>query len=323
MPANAPRRRILVIKHGALGDFVLATGPFTAIRAHHLGDSVTLLTTPPFADFARLSSLFDEVWTDTRPGPFALGAWLDLIRRLRQGDFARVYDLQTSDRSSLYFRFFGRPKPEWSGIARGCSHPHTNPNRTRMHTVDRQADQLRVAGIQHVPHPDLTWANTDISGLGLPKRYALLVPGGSAHRPGKRWPPARYAELASRFAARGLTPVAVGGAEDRGLTHVAAGAGGQDLAGQTSLAELVEIARGAEFAVGNDSGPMHVAATVARRAVVLFSHESDPALCAPRGPEVRIVRKPRLADVTVDEVADIALIGQDLLMKSSPAGGGG
>ncbi len=312
MPTPIGRRRILVIKHGALGDFVLATGPFTAIRAHHLADSVTLLTTPPFADFARLSSLFDEVWTDTRPGPFQVGAWLDLIHRLRGGGFARVYDLQTSDRSSLYFRFFARPKPEWSGIAPGASHRHTNPNRTRMHTIDRQADQLRAAGIDHTPHPDLSWSRTDISGLGLPKRYALLVPGGSAHRPAKRWPAAKYAELASRLAARGLTPVAVGGAEDRAVTHGAVAAGGQDLAGQTSLAELVEIARGAELAVGNDSGPMHVAATVGCRAVVLFSHESDPALCAPRGPEVRILRKPKLADLSVDEVAEVALKGQDL-----------
>ena len=50
-------RRILVIKHGALGDFVLATGPFTAIRAHHLGDNVTLLTTPPYVELARQSRL--------------------------------------------------------------------------------------------------------------------------------------------------------------------------------------------------------------------------------------------------------------------------
>ncbi|MBM4438468.1 MAG: ADP-heptose--LPS heptosyltransferase, partial [Actinobacteria bacterium] len=155
--------RILVIKHGALGDFVLATGPFTAIRAHHLGDNVTLLTTPPFVDFARQSRLFDRVWVDPRPGVLQVGKWWSLLHRLREEPFARVYDLQTSTRSSFYFRLLARPKPQWSGIAKGASHRHDNPERARMHAVDRQAEQLRVAGIAHVPHPDLSWAKADIS----------------------------------------------------------------------------------------------------------------------------------------------------------------
>jgi hypothetical protein len=39
--------------------------------------------------------------------------------------------------------------------------------------------------------------------------------------------------------------------------------------------------------------------------VVLFSAASDPALCAPRGPapeSVAVLRRPRLADLPVDEV---------------------
>ena len=201
MTAPVPlHRRILVIKHGALGDFVLATGPFMAIRARHLADTVVLLTAPELADFARLSRLFDEVWTDPRPGPFAPGEWLRIVRLLRQG-FDRVYDLQTSDRSGWYFRLMGRPRPEWSGIARGCSHRHDNPDRVRMHTVDRQAEQLAIAGIPHVPHPDLSWAEADVSRFGLLRPYALLAPGGSAHRQAKRWPAANYAALAGRLAA--------------------------------------------------------------------------------------------------------------------------
>ena len=52
------RRRILVIKHGALGDFVLATGPFAAIRAHHPDEWIVLLTTAPYAALAETSPIF-------------------------------------------------------------------------------------------------------------------------------------------------------------------------------------------------------------------------------------------------------------------------
>ena len=59
--------RILVIKLGALGDFAQAFGPFAAIRAHHPGAEITLLTTPPFAPLARQAPWFDQVWENGRP----------------------------------------------------------------------------------------------------------------------------------------------------------------------------------------------------------------------------------------------------------------
>ena len=70
----AERRRVLVIKHGALGDFVQALGPFQAIRAFHLADSVVLLTGSRFAEVAATCGYFDEVWIDDRPPPWRLGA---------------------------------------------------------------------------------------------------------------------------------------------------------------------------------------------------------------------------------------------------------
>ena len=77
--------RILVIKLGALGDFVLATGPFAAIRAAHAEENIVLLTTAPFAEFARASGYFDEVWIDERPSRINLIAIQRLRRKLRRG----------------------------------------------------------------------------------------------------------------------------------------------------------------------------------------------------------------------------------------------
>ncbi|MEP4859086.1 MAG: ADP-heptose--LPS heptosyltransferase, partial [Alphaproteobacteria bacterium] len=126
----SPRRNILVIKLSALGDFVQALGPMQAIRAHHPGARVDLLTTPPFEDLATASGLFDHVIARPRMKWHQIGALRALRRDLIQGEYARVYDLQTSDRSSFYFRLFpAKGKPEWSGIARSCSHPHPNPHR--------------------------------------------------------------------------------------------------------------------------------------------------------------------------------------------------
>ena len=79
---------------------------------------------------------------------------LSVVHESNDGAFVRVYDLQTSDRSSFYFRLFRRPKPEWSGIAAGCSLRHTNSQRDSLHTIERQREQLAMAGIDAVPLPN-------------------------------------------------------------------------------------------------------------------------------------------------------------------------
>ena len=298
--------RILVIKLGALGDFVLATGPFAAIRAAHSEENIVLLTTAPYEEFAIASGYFDEVWVDERPSRINLVAIQRLRRRLRRGKFYRVYDLQTSNRSSWYFRLMrGFLRPQWSGIAFGCSHPHTNRARNRMHTIERQADQLAVTGITRTPFPDLSWAIADLTRFDLPDRFALLIPGGAAHRPGKRWPADRYRELAVNLVKIGVLPVIVGGPDEIALAaEIADGSGAKSLAGETSFVEIAALARAAAGAIGNDTGPMHIAAISGCPSVVLFSGESDPAITAPRGDDVQILRREKLADLPVSEVAE-------------------
>ncbi len=77
---------------------------------------------------------------------------------------------------------------------------------------------------------------------------------------------------------------------------------GRDLAGPTSHAEVAVLARGAAGALGNDTGPMHLIAAAGCPSLVLFSDASDPALCAQRGPAVRILRRPELARLGVEAV---------------------
>lgn len=291
--------RILVIRLGALGDFVLSFGPFAAIRAHHPGARITLLTTPPFAELARRSPWFDEVRSEGRPGWREPGALLALARLLRSG-FDRVYDLQTSGRSSRYRLLVGR-RAEWSGIARGASHPHANPDRDRLHTLERQREQLAMAGITHFPPPALDWLEADLSAFALPGRFGLLIPGASPLRPGKRWPAERYAELA---AASDIPVAIIGGPAERGIAAAirAAAPAALDLTGRTSLFEIAAIARRAAWAVGNDTGPTHLAAIAGCPTLALFGAESDPALCAPRGPAVRVLRQLPLADLPLARV---------------------
>ncbi len=307
--SGAPADKILVIRHGALGEFVLSTGAFKAIRDHHSGAEITLLTGSPYVAFARASGWFDAIWVDDRPSLFRFWKWVDLRNRFRAAGFDRVYDLQTSDRTNLYFHFFqhGR-EPEWSGTATGCSHPHDNPDRHRLHPIERQAEQLALAGIDASCLPDVSWARGNVGRFGLPADYIVLVAGGSAHRPTKRWPADGYGAIAARADAAGITPVLVGAAAERDLLRaVAAGSPNTvDLGGRTDLVDLVELGRGARQAIGNDTGPMHLIAATGCPSLVLFSKHSSPRRSAPRGAHVTVLRRDSLARLDAAEVAAAA-----------------
>jgi ADP-heptose:LPS heptosyltransferase len=292
---------ILIIKLGALGNVVLSMGPFAAIRAHHSNARISLLTTARYSDWLAQSPWFDEVLIDERPRWWNIPEVYRLREMLTRPGFTRVYDLQTSNRSSHYFRLFPRTaKPEWSGIAPGCSHPDRDPGRDRMHDIERQTGQLRQAGISAVPSADLSWCRGDIGRFELPRDFAVLVPGSAPHRPDKRWPAARYQALARILRERGMTPVVVGSAAETAIARAIPAA--LDLTGQTSFGDLASLGRAARFAVGNDTGPMHLIATAGCPAQVLFSSASDPARCAPRGRDVRVLRRPDLGSLEVEAV---------------------
>lgn len=294
--------RVLVIRLGAFGDFVQSFGPFAAIRAHHAGDHITLLTTAPYARLAADAPWFDAIETDARPAWWNI-AGLARLRRQLHG-FDMVYDLQTSGRSSRYFRLAGRPR--WSGIAKGCALPHANPGRDAMHTRERQREQLEMAGIKDFPAPDLSWLPR--STADLPARYAVLAPGAAPTRPAKRWPAEKYAMLARHLVDRGVTPVIIGSKSeaDLGALIKLICPAAMDLTGRTSLGELYDLAARAAVVVGNDTGPMHLAALSGAPCLVLFGPDSDPAITAPRGPNgewLAVLNATSLAELDADEVS--------------------
>jgi ADP-heptose:LPS heptosyltransferase len=298
-------RRILVLRLSALGDFVQALGPVAALRRHHRGDHVTLLTTAPFAAFAERLGGFDEIIVDRRPGRFDVTGWWSLRRRLRQGGFDRVYDFQTSQRSAAYALLFRPgPVPEWSGIAWRGSHPHANLDRDRQHTIDKQQEQLLMAGIHPTPLPLLPPLDCVLPPELAGRRFVLMVPGSSARHPAKRWPARHYGRLAESLRQAGCASIVIGSQaeQDLGAAIREICPDAVDLVGRTDIAAVAGLAQRAALTVGNDTGVTHLAAAAGCPVVVLFSRASDPAWCAPRGPIVQILTAPDLAGLEVGRV---------------------
>ena len=94
-----PAQRILIIKHGALGDVVLAMGTMKRLRELHPEAHITLMTMGMFVPMAEQLGVFDDFIVDNRLPYWKLGATWRAVRSIVKGNFDVVYDLQESSRT--------------------------------------------------------------------------------------------------------------------------------------------------------------------------------------------------------------------------------
>jgi ADP-heptose:LPS heptosyltransferase len=312
--------KVLVIKLGGIGEMVLAFPAFERIRQAHPKARITLLTTEPFAALATSSPFFNAVEADGAPKDPA--SWTGLILRLRRAHYDRVYDLQNDSATNLIFQGLRPMAPQWSGTAVGCALPHRNRQRARMHLLERQADQLKEAGIWpdaptrplSAPPPDISWILArsahprSITVAGGHRPLVLLAPGSPAGEPELRWPTEQYAGLAKRLTEAGYDIVIIGALGESSLAHTIQRQvpRARDLTGRTDFVQIAALGARAALAVGNDMGIMHLITAAGAPTIALFSSATDPALAAPRG-HVTVLHAAVLKDLTVETVSRTAL----------------
>jgi len=136
---------------------------------------------------------------------------------------------------------------------------------------------------------DATLSSLGLAGLssGRPP-LAILNPGAGWEA--KQWAPARYGELATRLASRGLRSIVNYGPGEESLAREAVSASsGAAVALSSSLSELMALARRSDLFVGGDTGPMHLAALLGVKTIALFG-PTDPARNGPYWAGTRVLR---------------------------------
>lgn len=310
---NSPKS-VLVIQLGALAEFVQALAAAERIREAHVGARITLLTTETTRELAEKCPYFDAVEADGRPKEAQ--AITKLIARVRAAKYDMIYDLEGSNRTSNYFQGMRPWPPNWSGPIAGCSHPCVDPDRAERHPYDRYARQLTAAGIDVAGDllTDLSWARAALRDpprlqpdfFGIRGPYVLMLPRGADAEPTRRWPEAKYIELARRLAHNGVTPVVLGGPEDRpvGAAILKAEPRTKNLVTRADLFQCIGLAERAAFAVGDDVELMHVAAAAGASCLVFLSSLMKPEQASPRGRGgVVAFTAAVIADLPVEQVA--------------------
>ncbi|MFQ5816561.1 MAG: glycosyltransferase family 9 protein [Terriglobia bacterium] len=286
LPAGA---RVLLLRLRSLGDTLLTTPALRALKAWRPDLKVSALVEKHFADvLAGNPDVSERIEFD------GAASLLRVVARLRRRRFALCVNVHGGTLSALLTRASGarylagrthfRFRRAYNVLA---PEPPAVLRRTAVHTVEDRLStfywlglpQGEVPGLQIFPQEDARRTVREKlaeQGLAAGTRYAVLQ--AAAKFPSKEWPLERFAELGEWLQrAHGLVPVfQCGSGEERRIQREVRGRAGVCLA-RLSVAELISLIEGAALFVGNDSGPMHIAAALGRPLVVLFGSSNSVA----------------------------------------------
>ena len=297
---------ILVIKHGALGDLIQITSSLKSIRHKYPESKITLLTDIKFKYFSDRIIFIDDIIYENRPSFIRIDKWLTIILKIARRNFNIVFDLQNSDRTSVYYFFIRlfNSRIIWSGNRRGGKFKYHPKNFKSIPIKNRIKNQLALMNIKIYDKPDISWMmNKNISNLPN-NDFVILLPGSSPEHKHKRWPAEKFAELANHLKEKNIDSIILGQSHSEGeeLTKIRLLAPKIIDFSNQDLDCLATTASKAIGAIGNDTGPTFIAAAAGCPITWLLSSHTDPNITQLLGSKVNTLKKDIISDITTDEV---------------------
>jgi heptosyltransferase III len=289
--------KILVIRGGAIGDFILTLPALAALRQQFPQAHLEVLGYPHIAQLALAGGLVDRV-QPIEARALALFFARDGALAEHWRDYFSEFDIVVS--------YLYDPDEIFQSNVRRCLHgqfiqgPHRPDEANRTHATRVFLKPLeRLAIFEADPVPRLA-----IPASRVTPQVLALHPGSGSER--KNWPEAKWAELIARLVAETeLKLLLVGGeAEGERLQRLAAALPPErmTLARSLSLTELATQLKSCAAFVGHDSGITHLAAALGLPAIVLWA-DTVEEVWRPQGERLALVREVAgIGNVSVERV---------------------
>lgn len=281
--------RFLVLRGGALGDFIVTLPVLAALRERWPDGFVEVVGYTHIAELARAGGLADRV-TSLHGANIARFFSLRPDFPEEQVDWIRSFDFILTylhDPDGLVADNLKR--------AGARTVLYGSPLVTEGHAVDhlmKPLTSLAIYADAAIPRLTLGPGAADagrarVAGQGVTGPFAVLHPGSGSPR--KNRPLSEFLERARRLQSeRCLTPVFLTGEADAGVARELEQASTPFLHLQNlPLLNVAELLSAASQYIGNDSGITHLAAALGTPTLALFG-PSDPAQWSPRGPHVHL-----------------------------------
>ena len=271
-----------------MGDCLLLTGPVRALKEEFPGFRIAVMVEPRFAACFDGNPDFDEVLI--AHAKFSTGLRL-LTRR-----FHAIVNLHGGP-TSLMYSCLAWGKRIGAEHFRGATlyHGRVPAPDPAVHTVESTMSVLHWLGVRRHRSPSLRYEVHPAEAARIQEKlkgrpYVVIHPGAVMDT--KRWDGRRFAEVARGLSAQGLTVVVTAGPGEQSYSSQAAhDVEGTVLLLSLTIPELAELIRGARLYLGNDSGPMHLAAAVGTPTVAVWG-SSDSRRWHPWSVEHRVVQNP-------------------------------
>jgi heptosyltransferase-2 len=301
--------RILIRATNWIGDAIMSLPAIRALHSSHPEAEISVLARPWVAGlYAREDYIASLIPYAPQSGRRDLAAKWNASQALRSQHFDCAILLQNAFEAAAVARLAGIPRRVgYNRDGRGWlltdAIPVPKPGEIPFHERFYYLELLRRAGLIAELPPDgpirLAGLNQAAqSGRSLFAQLKITGPvigvsPGAAYGNAKRWLPDRFAESA-RAVARplGASIVVFGSQSEQALCEqVAAQSHGTNLAGNTTLAEFIDMTAACALFLTNDSGAMHIASAAGIPTVTVFG-PTNHLTTGPTGDLARIVRHP-------------------------------
>ena len=276
-----PLEGVAIVRLDNIGDFVLWLGSIEALLKNFKEYPVTLIANSKWSELAeKLPFWRNVIAVDTLRFSTDLVYRFSFLHRISKAGFeiaiqpvySRNLAGDTVIRSTRAKERIGSVgdcsniQPWQKRISDGWYTRLLAANSAPMMELERNAEFVRAIGNSDFRSrlPVLPKVSELSMALRVGQPYFIVFPGASWS--GKQWPTKNYGTLIDRiFLQTGWQAVLCGSQEEQQLCAdiaVSTTCQTQNMAGKTSLNDLVEVIREAEFLVGNDTSAVHIASAV-------------------------------------------------------------
>ena len=297
-------KKILLIKHGSLGDIVFALEPILAIQNKFNNSVIDLITEEKFIPFFKKIKMFDQFLIDNRGGFFST---LSLISKIINGKYDLIIDLQNSKRTNFYHFFiklFSRSRINGS---RSFVHDrYIIPPQGKESPTQGLYNQIKLIDIDQID-PDFSWLVSEEEDYGLEnKEIVLVIPGVSKSGRAKQWSPTKYQQLCSFLESKGYYICLVGTKHDAESFQPILDKCKNiiNLIDKSPPEIIYTVASKSKLIISNDTGPGHIAALSKVNTLCLALDNSITKSNLSFRHKSHLVLKNKMEDLSVAEVQD-------------------
>ncbi|MCE2400024.1 lipopolysaccharide heptosyltransferase II [Candidatus Poribacteria bacterium] len=307
LPKDFIPERILVVKLDHLGDVLLATPVFSNFRKSYPNTELHALTGAWSRVILENHPDVDKVLEYNSPAfcrsgqPTSFKNALQFYRQLRRHKYDLLVELRGDWRIVLFALLRVAPR-RLNRASLQIANKLGFSQFSGTHETTRNLDILKRSGIPtpiqtttfSITEEDEKWASNflQMHQIDIEQPFIVIHPGSPI--PLKRWQPERYAELADWLITQKHAQILFVGVKDEIpiISQIQDLMEGKsiNIAGKTTITQLASILHTCNVFIGNDSGPMHLAAAVGTQTIGLYG-PGDPKRFGPVGDKCQTIRK--------------------------------